>query len=133
MTKKEIKHKLNELQQRLDAIIAEIQLERHEAKEDESNIIEELLIKQGIVEDQISNLESLLYTTKNFPNKKYIINKAGRKQAISIVHEQLADSSKGLISEASPLAQALAKARVGEAFKIFTPIGEAEYDLLAIE
>lgn len=133
MTKVEIKQKLSELQLQLNEVIAAVQVERQEAKEDESNVIEELLINQGIIEDQISNLESLLYTTKKFSDKKYVLHRDGNEKRISIVHEQMADSSKGLISESSPLAQALTKAKVGEAFKIYTPIGETEYLLLAIE
>ncbi len=133
MTKAEIKQKLSELNAQLDQIVATIQVERQEAKEDENNVIEELMINQGIIEEQIINLESLLFSTKKFSNKKYVIHKSGTKKKISIVHEQLADSSKGLISEASPLAQALKKAKVGEAFRINTPMGETEYDLLAIE
>ncbi len=133
MAKEEILQKLDILKAQLNKTIEAIQNEREEAKEDETTVIEELMINQGIIEDNIANLEALLYTTQKFDNKKYLLNQNGKEKKVSIVHEQLADSSKGLISSNSPLAKALEKARVGEALKIATPIGEIEYELLAIE
>jgi transcription elongation GreA/GreB family factor len=133
MAKEEIKRKLAELQAQLDNVISAIQKEREDAKEDEINIIEELMINQGILEDNIANLESLLYTTQKFDKKKYLLKQNGVQKKVSIVHEQLADSSVGLISSTSPLAQALNSAKIGESIKISTPIGETEYQLLGIE
>jgi transcription elongation GreA/GreB family factor len=133
MTKEEIKQKLMELHAQLDQVIADIQTERQDAKEDESSVIEELMINQGILEEQVTNLESLLFDTKKYSKRKYVLHQNGTKKKVSIVHEQMADSSKGLISASCPLAKALEKAKVGEKIKITTPMGEAEYMLLGIE
>ena len=133
MVKEEIKQKLAELHAQLDKVIADIQIERQEAKEDESNVIEEFMINQGILEEQITNLESLLFDTKKYSQKKYVLHQNGTKKKISLVHEQMADTSKGLISASSPLGKALEKAKIGESIKITTPIGETEYMLLGIE
>lgn len=133
MKKEEIRNKIATLQAQLTELLKEIQAERQEAKEDENTVIEELLLSQSMLEQQIADLEDLLYSTQTLPKNKFVVHHNGAKKTFSIVHEQLADSSKGLISHSSPLAQALAKAKVGEAFKISTPIGETEYLLAGIE
>ena len=133
MAKEEIQEKINQLQTQLAAIIEDIQKERQYAKEDETTIIEELMINQGILEESIADLETLMYTTEKLDKKQYILHQNGVKRKVSIVHEQLADSSKGMISPTCPLAQALKNVKIGEAFKISTPIGETEYTLLGIE
>lgn len=129
----EIQTKLDDLQKQLDKVIENIQIERQESKEDETTVIDELMINKGILEEQINALQGALYVTGNLDNKKYVLKHQGQVKQISIVHEHMADSTNGKISTECPLALALKKARVGEKLKIATPLGETEYLLLGIE
>jgi transcription elongation GreA/GreB family factor len=133
MINQEINNKLKELQKQLDKVIANIQAERQESKEDETTVIDELMINKGILEEQIEALQTAVYNTGKLDPKKYVLKHQGKVKQISIVHEHLADSSIGKISRSCPLALALKKARVGEKLKISTPLGETEYLLLGIE
>jgi len=133
MTNAEIKLKLEDLQKQLNSVISEIQTERQDSKEDETTVIEELMINKGILEEQIVTLQAASLTNEQQDNKKYLLKHQGKLKKISIVQEHLTDSISGKISSGSPLAQALKKARVGEKVKIATPLGETEYQLLGIE
>jgi transcription elongation GreA/GreB family factor len=133
MKKDELKIKLNKLRSQLDSIISEIQTERQESKDDEINVIDELMMHKGVLEQEIDKLQNAYMDMKDYPDKKYVIKQNGNVRKISLVNDSIADSTNGLISEACPLGQALRKARVGDKFKITTPIGEAEYSLLEIE
>lgn len=51
----------------------------------------------------------------------------------TIVGSEDARPGKGMISNASPLGKAFLRKKVGEAVKVATPIGPAEYKILEIE
>jgi transcription elongation GreA/GreB family factor len=133
MTNNEIKQKLSDLQKQLDAEVADIQAERQESKDDETSIIEELMINRGILEEQIDALQTALLSANKTESKKYLLKHRNQVKQVSIVNELLADASTGMISPECPLAVALKKARVGEKLKVATPLGETEYLLLGIE
>ena len=133
MAKHEIKEKLQVLQKQLDQIILEIQQERTEAKDDEINVLDELMMNKAILEQEIEKLQTAIYDTKKYPEKKFVLKQNGVIRKLGFTNNSLVDSSVGLISEECPLGQALKKARVGDKFKVTTPIGETEYLLLDIE
>jgi transcription elongation GreA/GreB family factor len=56
----------------------------------------------------------------------------GRRMTLAIVGEDEADAARGKISWASPLAQALAEGRVGDAVAWKRPAGEVELTIVAI-
>ncbi len=133
MNNKELKLKLQNLREQLEKIIEKIQTERQESKDDETNVIDELMMNKGLLEKEIENIEEALYEPKKLSQKKYVLKQNNVIRKISLVDETLADSSAGLISSQSPLGKALQKVRVGDKFKVFTPIGETEYLLLETE
>lgn len=133
MANVQYKEQLDELKAQLDKVIAQIQTERQESKDDEINVLDELLMNKGIIEQQIEKLNNAINIDGNKTSKSYILKQNGAVRKISLVNNALADSTAGLISEDCPLGQALKKARVGENLKISTPLGETEYELLGIE
>jgi len=56
----------------------------------------------------------------------------GRRMTFAIVGEDEADAAQGKISWVSPLAQALAEARVGDAVAWKRPAGEVELTIVVI-
>ena len=56
----------------------------------------------------------------------------GRRMTVAIVGEDEADAAQGKISWVSPLARALAEARVGDAVAWKRPAGEVELTIVAI-
>lgn len=131
MKKTEIIKKLKDLDLELKNLSAEIQKEREEDSSEENATIEELMLKQSVVEKEIESLNKVLESDKQFPNIEYIVEFQGTKKTFKIVHEQFADSSRGMISENSPLAKSLIKVKEGKTFTIETPVGEATYKLIS--
>lgn len=133
MERNSIEKKIAELRKRLLEIVNTIEIERHESKDDEQGILDELLGQKQILESELQDLESALCEVKTNNSKvaEYSLKKDGKKIKVMIVNNSIVDSTKGLISKDSPLAKALAKARVGELLKIPTPLGDSEYLLLS--
>lgn len=133
MEKNSIEKRIAELRKHLLEIVNTIEIERHESKDDEQGILDELLGQKQILESELQDLESALceVKTNNIKVAEYSLKKDGKKLKVIIVNNSMVDSAKGLISKNSPLAKALVKARVGELLKIPTPFGVSEYLLLA--
>ena len=133
MEKNSIEKRIAELRKHLLEIVNTIEIERHESKDDEQGILDELLGQKQILESELQDLESALCEVKTNNSKvaEYSLKKDGKKLKVIIVNNSMVDSAKGLISKNSPLAKALAKARVGELLKIPTPFGVSEYLLIA--
>jgi len=134
MERNSVENRIVELKNQLLTIVDKIEIERHESKEDEQGILDELLGQKQILESELQDLESTLCEIKidKSNTKEYSLKKDGKKLKVTIVHNSLVDSTKGLISKECPLAKALEKAKVGEPFKISTPMGDSEYSLLSI-
>jgi transcription elongation GreA/GreB family factor len=133
MANVQYKEQLDELKAQLDKVISQIQTERQESKDDEINVLDELLMNKGMLEQQIEQLNNAINVLGDKTPKSYILKQNGSVRKISLVENALADSTAGLISKDCPLGKALKRARVGENLKISTPLGEAEYELLGIE
>lgn len=133
MNNKDLKLKLKNLEEQLEKVISKIQSERQDSKEDETNVLDELMMNKGLLEKEIENIEEALYEPKKLSQKKYVLKQNNITRKVSLVDETLADSTAGLISSESPLGKALQKVRVGDKFKVITPIGETEYLLLETE
>jgi transcription elongation GreA/GreB family factor len=133
MEKNSIENRIIELKKQLISIVDKIEVERHESKDDEQSVLDELLGQKQILESELQDLESSLCDIKVSKSKpiEYTLRKDRKKIKVIIVNDSMIDSSKGLISKNSPLAKALEKARVGELLKIPTPLGDSEYLLLA--
>lgn len=133
MERNSIEKRIAELRKHLLEIVNTIEIERHESKDDEQGILDELLGQKQILESELQDLESALCEVKTNNSKvaEYSLKKDGKKIKVMIVNNSMVDSAKGLISKDSPLAKALAKARVGELLKIPTPLGDSEYLLLS--
>lgn len=133
MERNSIEKRIAELKKHLLEIVNTIEIERHESKDDEQGILDELLGQKQILESELQDLESALCEVKTNNSKvaEYSLKKDGKKIKVMIVNNSMVDSAKGLISKDSPLAKALAKARVGELLKIPTPLGDSEYLLLS--
>jgi len=131
MERESIETRLNELRNQLTDIVNKIELERHESKDDEQSVLDELMSNKGIVEEEITNLESALnkITIEKLKSKNYILEHKDQLLKISIVPESLVDNTKGFISKESPLAQAILKTKAGKSFIITTPAGELQYKL----
>lgn len=133
MVKEDIKQKLRELKKQLNTLINSIQIERKESKDDETNVLDELMMNKSMLEQEIDNLQTAISDNDTYPTKQYVLIQNGNLKKIKLVKEALADSTNGLISLDSPLGKALKKVRVGEKFAINTPIGKTEYILKSIE
>lgn len=133
MNNKELKLKLIELKKQLEEIVKEIQTERLESKEDESTVIDELLMNKSLIEKEIETIEEEIFEPNKKSNKTYIIKQNNETKEVKLVSENLADSSLGLISEKSPLGIALLSAKPGKKFTIKTPLGENEFFLVKVE
>jgi transcription elongation GreA/GreB family factor len=133
MERNSIENRIIELRKHLLEIVNTIEIERHESKDDEQGILDELLGQKQILESELQELESALCEVKTNNSKvlEYSLKKDGKKIKVMIVNNSMVDSAKGLISKNCPLAKALAKARVGELLKIPTPLGDSEYLLLS--
>jgi transcription elongation GreA/GreB family factor len=131
MDKQSIKSRLFQLKAQLGIIINKIEIERQDSKEDEQSVLNELLGNKSIVEQEIFNLESAinLLNIEKTRSKNYVLEKGKKTLNVSIVPESLVDNKKGFISKESPLAKAIVKTRVGDCFKIETPLGEMKYVL----
>jgi transcription elongation GreA/GreB family factor len=68
----------------------------------------------------------------HFGAKVEVETPEGRRMTFAIVGEDEADAAQGKISWVSPLAQALAEARVGDAVTWKRPAGEIELTIVAI-
>jgi transcription elongation GreA/GreB family factor len=68
----------------------------------------------------------------HFGAKVEVETPEGRRMTFAIVGEDEADAGQGKISWVSPLAQALAEARVGDAVTWKRPAGEIELTIVAI-
>ena len=121
---------MRQLKKELNKIISSIQNERKESKDDETNVLDELMMNKSMLEQEIEALQNAVFDTKDYPISEYELKQNGNNIKIKLVKESLADSTKGLISMDSPLGKALKKVRVGEKFTIKTPIGETQYTLL---
>ena len=132
MEKNSIEDRIIKLNKQLIKIVDKIEIERHESKDDEQVVLDELLGQKQLIESELQDLESSLCDIKVSKSKpiEYTLRKDGKKIRVIIVNDSMIDSSKGLISKNSPLAKALEKARVGELLKIPTPLGDSEYLLL---
>ena len=133
MERNSIEKRIAELRKHLLEIVNTIEIERHESKDDEQGILDELLGQKQILESELQDLESALceIKTNNLKVCEYSLKKDGKKIKVMIVNNSMVDSTKGLISKNCPLAKALSKARVGELLKIPTPLGDSEYLLLS--
>ncbi len=102
--------------------------------------------KQGFIEGRISELEDKLSRAEIidvseissdavvFGATVSVMNEdTEEKKILTIVGEYEADISRGLISTASPLGNALIGKRVGDIIEVVTPKGEVAYEILKIE
>ena len=93
MNNKELKLKLIELKKQLEEIVKEIQTERLESKEDESTVIDELLMNKSLIEKEIETIEEEIFEPNKKSNKTYIIKQNNETKEVKLVSENLADSS----------------------------------------
>lgn len=89
------------------------------------------------VQNIIKNAELIDHTLKSNGEvkvgNKVFVEADGEKKTFSIVGSNEADPSAGLISNESPLGQALLGRKVGETATVHVPKGEVKYAILKVE
>ena len=107
--------------------------EYHQAREDQAEVedrinrLENLLKNATIMTDSrgdVVTVGSTVRLTKDGDNKSYVY---------TIVGSEEADTSRGKISNASPIGSALLGHKVGDAIKVTTPKGVTVYEVGAIK
>ena len=143
--KVELKQELDELQnverQRIIDLLHEVKSGGDWMENTEQMMVEDEL---AFVDRRIQDLEDMLAnskiiepdqdnTTVNIGDTVIIKDEEGDTETYRIVGVAEADPSKGLISNESPVGQALLKHKVGEEVTVKAPVGEMSFRIVAVK
>lgn len=134
--KRRIIDKIEELQQQIRDISAEIELDRKENGEDDASIRNDLIDRKNFLENSINELMATMNkidVKSDRVGQTLELSINGNSRKFTIVFAGEADISKGLLSVESPLAQAVKDSKPGDVVDVETPNGTQKYKVISIK
>jgi len=132
---KEIFNKIEGLKRKLNKVSNQIEKERFESNEDDTVILQELLDKKDMIEQQIAEQQEVLILANQgkTTTRTFHLEINGGQKKITIVSANEVDPGNGQISSKSPLAKALLGRKKGDHITIETPAGTQSIKIRKVE
>jgi transcription elongation factor GreA len=123
-----LKDKLREIQEVMDEVLSNMN------NDDMIVSYQSVMQNKDFVELKIKELDERIELLQVSVNKmaSVTVEIEGRKKEFTVVEPSLADATLGLVSNKSPLAQALIGKKIGEIFNFVTPAGVRTCKLISI-